>query len=411
MRRLFGILFLLHLILITALVIFVTVRGLRSGHFHTVKWYPPLLTSTACAAVLSLLWQWLIDLSTSKAFKTAFWLSPLLTCAVALFLLTIGSSVSLVVGIAALLCSVVLSLYGCWASPRFEYAIRVLKISSADSPPPKATSLILLSMLVGFLYSCLLVTGVGGARARRDKFAALFITIILLSLAWTMQVMRNTMLASISRVKYMYLGYGIDIDAHVALRDTIRHLMGSVSIGSVLVPVLGIIWGSARAMRLIAGKDQISIIKHFFVMLMFLDIFPKLKKVSTISSLVAGDTDEFMFSCANCYAGVASTLVMYGNRWGFVYVGVYNKGFMQASMDVWNMFRRTELEILIDSDLTGSFCFLSGVAVGAICSLLSGSWALAVHKSYATELSLYAFFIGYFMVIRSSTRNSESETS
>lgn len=116
--------------------------------------------------------------------------------------------------------------------------------------------------------------------------------------------------------------------------------------------------------------------------------------------MIAGDTDEFLFSCANCYAGVASTLVMYGNRWGFVYVGVYNRGFVQASMDAWSVFRRTELEMLIDSDLMGSFCFLSGVAVGAICSLVSGSWALAVHKSYATELSLYAFFIGYFMVIR-----------
>lgn len=259
MRRLLGFLFLFHLILITALVIFLAVQGLRSGHLHATKWYPPLLTSTACAAILSSVWQWLADINTSKAFKAAFWVSPLLTCAIALLLLTIGSSVSLGAGMAALLCSVVLSLYGCWASPRFDYAIRVLKISSSASPPPKATSLVLLSMLVSFLYSCLSVIGIGGARALGTKFEVLFISIILLSLAWTMQVMRNTMMASITRVKYMYLVCGIDVDAHVALRDTLWHLMGSVCIGSSLAPVLGLIWGSSRAMKLVAGEDQKSI--------------------------------------------------------------------------------------------------------------------------------------------------------
>ena len=370
MRRLFGIMFCFHLILITVLVIVLTVQGLRPNnrghHFHPTKWYPPLLTSTAYAAFLSLVWQSLIGCNPYKAFKAAFWLSPLLTFAVAVLLLTVSSSASLAAGIAALLCSVVMALYGCWASPRFEYGIQVLTVSGA-SPPPKSNSIISLSMLVAIVYSCFLVTGIGGARAKGTKTDALFISIILISLVWTMQVIRGTILASISRVKFMSLAFGIDINTHMAFRDTFKHLMGSICIGSFLVPILGVIWGSARAI-----------------------------------TLVAGDTDEFLFSCANCYAGLASTLVMYANRWGFVHVGVYNKGFVQASMDVWDMFRRMGLESLVDSDLTGSFCFLSGVAVGAISGLVSGSWALAVQKSYAIELSLYAFFIGYFMVTRSS---------
>ncbi|PON38297.1 Choline transporter-like [Parasponia andersonii] len=364
MRRLFGFLFSSHLILIAALVIFLAVQGLHSGvrhhHFRPAEWYYPLLASTGCAAILSLLWQWIIACSPSKAFKAAFWLAPLSTCAVAVLLLTIGSSADLVAGVAALLFSLSMSLYGCWVSPRFEYAIRVLTVSAA-SPPAKATSLVMLSMLISTLYSCLLVIGIGGARARAN-LDALFISIILLSLAWTMQVIRNTLLATFTRVKYMYLVSGIDVKTSMAFRDMLKHSMGSICIGSFLVPILGLMWGSARAMK-----------------------------------LVEGGIDEFLFSCANCYAGCASTLVMYGNRWGFVHVGVYNKGFMQASMDVWNTFRRMGLEELIGSDLTGSFCFLSSTAVGGICSLVSGIWALAVRKSYARELSLYAFFISYFM--------------
>jgi hypothetical protein len=38
------------------------------------------------------------------------------------------------------------------------------------------------------------------------------------------------------------------------------------------------------------------------------------------------------------------------------------------------------------------------MAGGAICTLVGGAWTFAVHKSYATEVSIYAFLIGYFMV-------------
>ncbi|KAL0453367.1 UNVERIFIED_CONTAM: hypothetical protein Slati_1314800 [Sesamum latifolium] len=138
--------------------------------------------------------------------------------------------------------------------------------------------------------------------------------------------------------------------------------MGSICIGSILVPVLAVIRGLARTV-----------------------------------SLVSGDVDEFMCLCANCCAGVASRIVAYGNRWGFVHVGVYNKGIVQASMDTWEMFRRAGMEKLIDSDLTSSFCFLCGVAEGSVCGLVGGTSALFIHRSYATEVSLYAFLTGYFM--------------
>ncbi|XP_048432306.1 protein PNS1 isoform X2 [Pyrus x bretschneideri] len=248
LRRLFKLLFYLHLIFITIFVIFLTLYGLifttRTRHFRPLEYYPPLLTAIGCSATVAFIWQWITSSSPSKA----------------------------------------------------------------------------------------------------------------------IQVIKNTLLVTISRIKYMNFAFGIEIDTREASRDTIKHLTGSICIGSILVPVLGVVRGSARAMK-----------------------------------LTAGDTDEFLFSCANCYSRMASTLVMYGNRWGFVHVSAYNKGFVQASSDTWEKFENEGLKELIDSDLTGSFCFLSGVAVGAICSLVSGTWALIIHKSYATEVSIYAFFIGYFM--------------
>ncbi|GFY98059.1 plasma-membrane choline transporter family protein [Actinidia rufa] len=298
----------------------------------------------------------------SRALRAAFWLSPLLTCAVGILLVSVGSAASLAVATTALVSAVAQSLYSCWVSTRFDHAARVL--SAAMSPPPtKTAALVVLTVAACTVYSGFVAVGICGATVAGGGLEAVFLLVILVSLAWTMHVIKNVVQVAESRVKYMSFACGMDLETSVAFLDAIKDSLGSVCVGSVLVPVLGLVRGSARAIR-----------------------------------SVSGDTDEFMFSCANCYSGVASRLITYGNRWGFVHVGVYNKGFVQASTDTWEMFRRVGLEPVIDSDLTSSFCFLCGVASGGVSALVGGSWALAVHNGYATAISIYAFLIGYFMV-------------
>lgn len=363
-QRLFRAIFFVHILLIAILVICLAIRGLLSSHshnFHPKKWYPPLLAATACAGIVAFTWQWFTFRNPSRALRAAFWLSPLLTCAVGVLFVLISSTASLTIGVIAIVLALILSLYACWVNSRFDYATKVLSVTAA-SPPAKTTTLINLSIILSNLYSCFLVSGIGGATAVGTVIDTSFIVVILASLAWSTQVMKNTLQVTIARIKYLHFASGADMDSRIALRDTIKYSMGSVCISSVLVPIITVIRGSARAI-----------------------------------SLIAGGTDEFLFSCANCYSAVAATLVNYGNRWGLVQVGVYNKGFVQASMDTWEMLRRVGLEPIIDRDLTGSFCFLCGMAGGAICTLVGGTWTFAVHKSYATEVSIYAFLIGYFM--------------
>ncbi|KAG8647999.1 hypothetical protein MANES_09G136500v8 [Manihot esculenta] len=364
-QRLFRALFFLHIILTTILVIFLTVRGLlsvHSHHFYPKKWYPPLLTAIACAGIVAFTWQWITFCYPSRAIRAAFWLSPLLTCAVGILLVLIGSAASLAIGTIAVVFALIQSLYACWVNSRFNYAIKVLSVSTAFRPA-KTTALVIISIVTSITYSGFLVSGIGGATVTGTGIDISFILVILLSLIWTLQVMKNTFHVTVAHVKYLHFACGADMDTRDALRDTIKNLTGSIFIGSILVPILTAIRGSARAVK-----------------------------------VVAGGTDEFLFSCANCYSAIGSTLMTYGNRWGFVQVGVYNKGIVQASMDTWETFRSVGLEPLIDSDLTGSFCFLSGIAGGAVCTLVGGTWTLAIHKSYATEVSIYAFLIGYLMV-------------
>ncbi|MBA0618620.1 hypothetical protein Godav_027933 [Gossypium davidsonii] len=365
LRKLFQIIFFVQLFLVSILVIVLTIRGLiyagSTDRFHPKKWYPPLLVSTASAGIVSFIWQSITFHCPSKAIKAVFWFTPLLTCAVGVLHILIGSPLSLAAGTIAILSGVIQSLYACWVNSRFDYASKILTVSTS-APPYNTTTFVIVSIITCLVYSSFSVTGIGGATATGTSLDIAFIVVILLSFLWSMQVIKNMLYVTISRIRYMNFACGVDINTRAAFHDTVKHLVGSVCIGSAIVPVIGTIRGSARAIN-----------------------------------LVAGDNDEFLFSCADCYSGFASTLITYGNRWGFVHVGVYNKGFIQASADTWEMFKRVELISLIDSDLTGVFCFLSGVAVGSICGIVGGTWELIIHKGYATEVSIYAFLIGYFM--------------
>ncbi|CAA0809774.1 Plasma-membrane choline transporter family protein [Striga hermonthica] len=192
-------------------------------------------------------------------------------------------------------------------------------------------------------------------------FKATFWLSPLLTLTWTMQIIKNMMQVAVSHVKYMQFACGVELDFGPVVKGTARNSMGSICAGSILVPSLT----AARAAGRVVGS-------------------------------ASGDSDEFMFSCAGCCMGASSRAVAYGNRWGFVHVGVYGKGILRASADTWEMFGRAGMEGLIDRDLTSSFCFLCGVAGGAVSGLVGGVWALFVHGRYATEVCVYTFLVGYF---------------
>ena len=362
-------LFYLHLLLIAVLVIFLVVRELvfhwEDSRFHRQKWYPPLLSSIVCGGASAFAWQSFTRRYPSTAMKAAFWLSPILTVAVSFLLISFGFPGSLAAGFLSLVFAVIQSLYGLWVNPRVDYSARIFSysISSSSSSSSSTTSFVILSIFTGIVYASFLVAGIGEATAMGAVIDFVFILVILLSLAWTMQVIKNISHVTMGRIAFMKLMSGIDFKPPVALRNAIRHSMGSICIGSILVPVFGTIRDSARAVNLLGG-----------------------------------DTDEFMFSCTHCFSNIASKLVMYGNRWGFILVGACNMGFVQSSGRTWDLFRRTGIVPVINYDLTSSFCFLSGVAVGAICTIVAGSWTLVIHKSYATEVSIYAFLIGYFIV-------------
>ncbi|KAI3924397.1 hypothetical protein MKW98_032598 [Papaver atlanticum] len=369
----FLFLFYLHLLAAVILIAYLTICGLdysfsreNTHNFRPLDWYLPLLASSGCAFVIAFSWVTATLCNPWKTIHTVFWLSPLLTSAVGILLLLIGSAGGLATSVIAIIFALTQSLYACWAAKEINHTTKILSLSMAASVPSARNldSFVILtgSLMAATIYTWLSVSGIGGATATWTQFDPLYIFAILLSLGWTMQVIKNAVHVGISFVSYMYFARGVEVDSLRAFRDTWRYLIGNICIGSILEPVFAVIRGSACAM-----------------------------------TAITGDTDEFMFSCTSCYSGVARRLVSCGNRWGFVHVGVFGKGFVQSSIDTWEMFRRVGMESVVGSDLTGSFCFLCGVAGGSMCTLVAGSWSLAINKDHATAISIYAFLIGYLM--------------
>jgi hypothetical protein len=85
--------------------------------------------------------------------------------------------------------------------------------------------------------------------------------------------------------------------------------------------------------------------------------------------------------------------------------------FVQASRSTWEQFERLQgMPALVDSDITSSVCFLTGVTSGALCVALAGSWTFATHKHYTATVSLLAFFVGYLMVRTAASRPTSLDT-
>jgi hypothetical protein len=82
----------------------------------------------------------------------------------------------------------------------------------------------------------------------------------------------------------------------------------------------------------------------------------------------------------------------------FIQIAAYGRGFVQASRSTWGQFEaHPGMAALVDSDITSSVCFLTGVTSGALCVALAGSWTFATHRHYTATVSLMAFFVGYLM--------------
>jgi hypothetical protein len=80
--------------------------------------------------------------------------------------------------------------------------------------------------------------------------------------------------------------------------------------------------------------------------------------------------DSMMMCLAECLLGCIESLVEYFNQWAFVYVGVYGYSFMEAGMNVIQLFKSRGWTAIIADNLVDTVLLMVSLAVGILTGIV-----------------------------------------
>ncbi|XP_026423926.1 protein PNS1-like [Papaver somniferum] len=324
-------------------------------------WLPQVEGAAILSIIIAFTWQKAMRTWPSLTLKLILWCSFVTSLAAGILLLVFQKPSTDVVGVALIAFAIGNGLYACWVSQRIRFTAQVLEKSLEPVCKFRDLNQPTYWMLgLGFIYITLWVFAIIGAL--NFYFPPLVIIGLVLSLAWTAEVLRNVANITVSRVIALYYLRGMQCSTGFCFQRALSTNLGSACLGSLFVPAIEALRIIARGLNLLEGED------------------------------------EFMFSCAHCCLRVMDSIFRFGNSWAFVQIAAYGKGFVRASQDTWALFERIDnMEQVVDADITSSVCFLTGVCSGSICVIVTASWTFTVHKDYTATVSLLAFFLGYLL--------------
>ncbi|KAM7262690.1 hypothetical protein ACFE04_000373 [Oxalis oulophora] len=369
--KFFLFLFVLHMVAAIALVgflVFKAIQGLiqaKGRKEHEEKtllryFLPQVEVSSLLSIILAFSWQWTIRIWPYFMVHFILWSTFFISLSAGIFLICLQNPPTDGIGVCFIAFSICSGLYACWVSQRIKFCSKIL-VKSLESVPKfqDLNKPAFWTLLVGFIWISLWIFAVLGAL--NFYFPPLVIILLVLSLCWTAEVMRNVVNITVSRVIALYYLRGMQSNTHFCFQRALTKNLGSACLGSLFVPTIEALRVVARALNLLEGED------------------------------------EFMFSCAHCCLNVMDTIFRYGNGWAYVQIAAYGKGFVRASQDTWELFVREDMEEIVDSDMTSALCFLTGVCSGSTCVIVAAAWTAKMHQPYTATVSLIVFFVGYLM--------------
>ncbi|KDO83308.1 hypothetical protein CISIN_1g007321mg [Citrus sinensis] len=364
-------LFVLHMILAIGLVGFLVFKGIQGlilasesikrKEKRVLKYLLPQVEAASLLSIsLSFSWQKAVRVWPKFMVHFILWSSFFLSLSAGILLICFQKPATDGVGVCFIAFAIGNGLYACWVSQRIGFCCKVLIISL--QPVSKFSDLnqpTYWMLGTGFLWMSFWILAVIGAL--NFYFPPLIIIALVLSLAWTTEVMRNVVNLTVCRVISLYYILGMQSSTQFCFQRALTQNLGSACLGSLFVPTIEALRIVARGLNLLEGED------------------------------------EFMFSCAHCCLRIMESIFRCGNGWAYVQIAAYGKGFVQASQDTWALFERQEMEPIVDSDITSSICFLTGVCSGCICVIVTAAWTAKVHQPFTATISLLTFIIGYLM--------------
>ncbi|KAK4285461.1 hypothetical protein QN277_002155 [Acacia crassicarpa] len=364
-------LFLVHFFLAVVLVCFLVFKGIqgliqasdsmKKKEKRLLKFFLPQVEA-ACLIGIILAFTWQKAIRKWPTFMVHFilWCSFLMSLAAGVLLLCFQRPTTSGVGVCLIAFSVGNGLYACWVYNRIKFCCKILSLSlQSVSKFPDLNYPSYCMLGASFLWMTLWTVAVIGAM--NFVVPPLIIMVLMLSLAWITEVMRNVVNITVSRVISLYYLRGMQSSTKFCFLRAVTRNLGSACLGSLFVPTIEALRIIARGLNLLEGQD------------------------------------EFLFCCAHCCLRVMESIFRNGNSWAYVQIAAYGKSFVTASRDTWALFEKEKIEHLVNSDITSSVCFLTGVCSGSICVIVVAAWTAKVHHTFTATLSLLTFFIGYLL--------------
>ncbi|KAG8650187.1 hypothetical protein MANES_07G010600v8 [Manihot esculenta] len=310
-------LFVLHMVLVFGLVCFLVFKGIQGllaasdsvkrKEKRILKYFlPQVEVASLLSIALALAWQKAIRVWPRFMVHFILWCSFFLSLSAGILLICFQKAPTDGVGICLIVFAIGNGLYACWVYQKIKFSTKVLikslesvrKFGDLNHPTYWVLG-------VGFLWMSMWILALIGAL--NFYFPPLTIIALVLSLAWTAEVMRNVVNLTVSRVISLYYLRGMQANTKFCFQRAVTRNLGSACLGSLFVPAIEALRIVARALNLLEGED------------------------------------EFMFSCAHCCLGTIESIFRHGNGWAFVQIAAYGKCFVQASQDTWALFQRQDM--------------------------------------------------------------------
>ena len=249
-----------------------------------LKFYlPQVETASLLSITLAFVWQKAVRQWPRIMVPFILWSSFFLSLSAGILLICFQRASTDGVGVCLIAFAIGNGLYACWVTQRIGFCTEIL-IKSLE-PVPKFGDLnqpTYWMLGVGFLWMSLWILAVIGAM--NFYYTPLVIIVLVLSLAWTAEVMRNIVNLTVSRVIALYYLRGMQSIPQNCFQRAFTQNLGSACLGSLFVPTIEALRVVVRGLNLLEGED------------------------------------EFMFSCAHCCLNVMQSIFRYGNGWAFVQV-------------------------------------------------------------------------------------------
>ncbi|KAK6931474.1 Choline transporter-like [Dillenia turbinata] len=226
-------------------------------------------------------------------------------------------------------------------------------------------------MLVMLLWMGIWSFGVAGVVASSfDDGGRWWLLVVLsISLFWTGAVLCNTVHVILSGMVFLVLIHGGREAATMpakSLMKSIRYAVttsfGSICYGSLFTAAIRTLRWEIRGFRSKIGNN------------------------------------ECLLCCVDFLFHLVETLVRFFNKYAYVQIAVYGKGFNHSARDAWELFQSTGVEALIAYDCSGAVLLMGTVLGGLITGTCSGVWAYHKSEEKMVMVGSTAMLMGMILV-------------